>query len=531
MKTTDWQHYFETAYEETRRRNTILAGKVQDAEKKREFLSAKVSKISGNPVFRAAQPAGKAARRLKRKSEEQKLYRDRTRVPSEVLPANDPLYLRYRDQVEHAQNPYGEWIRLTEAQMDRPWKGAGAVDRWKIFSTRELGELDQKAFEEAVQTEGLLGILFADQPEALDAEWIDAAQYELTMHADAQIWYADEDHIRKTENGQVREEPWYKPAASVDAMLQSFRFGSFVAIRAEVLRNLKLYDSDKTKETAADANQMDALTRGRMRLYDLCLQLMFTRTGVLASDRIRHTDAVFYHNPEEISEAAQSDFRERTELWGYTEAYLPVRKAALERLGLKAAVYENFLTGVVSVAPVQEAGQEQKISVIIPSKDHPELLEQCLGTLLERTDYPVEKLEILVVDNGSSRENRERIEALLGSIKTNSAQENGQGPTLRYLYQEQEFNFSAMCNLGAEKAEGELLLFLNDDVEVIEGDWLRIMAGQAMIPGTGAVGAKLWYAAAGAGDPALCETIQHAGITNLAIGPGHKLVRRPDDRM
>lgn len=78
-----------------------------------------------------------------------------------------------------------------------------------------------------------------------------------------------------------------------------------------------------------------------------------------------------------------------------------------------------------------------------------------------------------------------------------------------------KFNFSRMCNTGAKAAGGELLLFLNDDMEILEPDWMDLMAQKASLPYAGAVGAKLLYPRS--------RTIQHAGITNLRVGPAHKL--------
>lgn len=147
------------------------------------------------------------------------------------------------------------------------------------------------------------------------------------------------------------------------------------------------------------------------------------------------------------------------------------------------------------------------VSVIIPSKDHPEVLEKCLRSFKEKTQYRF--YEWIVVDNGSSGENREKMEAL----------QKIYGFT--YIYEPMPFDFSKMCNLGEKKAKGDLILLMNDDIEIIEGSWLERMAGQALLPHVGAVGAKLWYAGT--------ENIQHAGVTNLKIGPSHKLITFPDE--
>ena len=73
-----------------------------------------------------------------------------------------------------------------------------------------------------------------------------------------------------------------------------------------------------------------------------------------------------------------------------------------------------------------------------------------------------------------------------------------------------EFNFSAQCNLGVAKAQGELILLLNDDIEVFEKSWLRKMVGQAMQSGIGAVGARLLYAGT---NKIACRYYQPAGWT------------------
>jgi GT2 family glycosyltransferase len=126
------------------------------------------------------------------------------------------------------------------------------------------------------------------------------------------------------------------------------------------------------------------------------------------------------------------------------------------------------------------------VSVIIPTRDRADLLERCVEGLLNRTDYPA--LEIIVLDN-DSREERTR-------------QLFDRYP-VRVLPQPGAFNWAAMNNAGARAATGEILLFLNNDTDVIEQGWLRALAAYAIRPEIGAVGAKLLFADG---------TVQHAGI-------------------
>ena len=105
--------------------------------------------------------------------------------------------------------------------------------------------------------------------------------------------------------------------------------------------------------------------------------------------------------------------------------------------------------------------KEAWVSIIIPSKDNVQVLLHCLNTLLEKTQYP--QYELIIVDNGSTEENRQWITSQINELQKKH------GRQLRYLYRPQPFNFSTMCNQGAEEAGGKYLLFLNDDVEIIEG--------------------------------------------------------------
>ena len=149
-------------------------------------------------------------------------------------------------------------------------------------------------------------------------------------------------------------------------------------------------------------------------------------------------------------------------------------------------------------------GVENKpyISVIIPSKDNAVVLKKCLDTLKKKAADI--SYEVLLVDNGSGEAVKKKIEEMTADA-----------PDIHYIYEPMEFNFSKMCNLGAERAKGSLLLFLNDDIEAVHTGWLSDMAKLAELPHTGAVGCKLLYPDT--------DKIQHAGITNLPMGPVHKL--------
>lgn len=150
----------------------------------------------------------------------------------------------------------------------------------------------------------------------------------------------------------------------------------------------------------------------------------------------------------------------------------------------------------------------QKISIVILSKDNPSMLERCVSSIRKYSGEAV--TELIVIDNGSSRENTGKAEAL--------------SERFDFYYERipMDFLYSSLCNIGASKASGSFLLFMNDDVEVpCENDFLLKMLEKASDPHTGAVGVKLLYPESG--------RIQHVGITDLAVGPSHKLATFLDD--
>lgn len=132
------------------------------------------------------------------------------------------------------------------------------------------------------------------------------------------------------------------------------------------------------------------------------------------------------------------------------------------------------------------------VSIIILTKDKAGMLEQCLESIYRTADLP---FEIIVVNNQS--EEKETFDLFERYSKRES---------FRVLTQNIPFNFSKLNNIAAKQAKGDVLLFLNNDTEVISSDWLSTMAGEAVRPQIGVVGAKLLYQNG---------TIQHAGINLL----------------
>ena len=137
-----------------------------------------------------------------------------------------------------------------------------------------------------------------------------------------------------------------------------------------------------------------------------------------------------------------------------------------------------------------EICSEDKISILIPNKDHVDDLRRCIDSIRERTTY--DNYEIIVIENNSEQQET------FAYYKTIEEQEN-----ITVVTYKGEFNYSRINNFGAKYATGKYLLLLNNDTQVITMNWLEAMLMYAQRSDVGAVGAKLYY-----GD----RTIQHAGV-------------------
>ncbi len=143
------------------------------------------------------------------------------------------------------------------------------------------------------------------------------------------------------------------------------------------------------------------------------------------------------------------------------------------------------------------------VTVILPTKDRPDLLAASTAGVLRGTDYPA--LELLVVDNGSTDP------AALALLKELAAT-----PRTRVLRRPGPFNFSALNNAAAREAAGEVLVLLNNDTEVVDAGWLQELVRHAVRPGAGAVGARLLHRDG---------SLQHGGMVLGADGGAVHVLR------
>ena len=177
--------------------------------------------------------------------------------------------------------------------------------------------------------------------------------------------------------------------------------------------------------------------------------------------------------------------------------------AHLQRVGLQGEAHA--IPGAPGAFQLHyELTGHPRITVMIPNKDHTDDLDRCLTSLYKNAGY--DNFEVLVIENNSTDPETERYYAQIPQKFANCRVVRYQGG----------FNFSAINNFGAQFANGEHLLLLNNDIEITSKDFLRELLSYSQRPDVGAVGAKLIYPD---------NEIQHAGVImgiNGSAGHSHK---------
>lgn len=270
-----------------------------------------------------------------------------------------------------------------------------------------------------------------------------------------EIVYSDEDHI--SQNGPERLRPFFKPDWSPELMLS-------VNYLAKAF-----FDRGVLQRAATSLPAEGALTFG---------DLVFVSAE--RAGQIHHIPEILVHRRPEPPISS----REGADRLG---DHLRQVAAHLARRGVPGPRAEAAESGAVRVS---WPAPDEKVSLIIPTRDRVAYLRKCLRSIRALTDYP--DYEIILVDSGSKQAATFQYYAEIKEL-----------PGVRIVPFTGGFNFSAALNLGARHARGEILLFLNNDTEALDPFWLAEMARWAALPEVGVVGGKLLYPNG---------TVQHAGI-------------------
>ena len=297
----------------------------------------------------------------------------------------------------------------------------------------------------------------------------------LAIHPEWRLVYTDEDTIDEEGN---RQSPLFKPDFNLELLRSADYIGSLF-----VERNALLAAGGYAKN--AEATYLDIA----LRVAD-----------ALGDPALGHIPDVLLHIPT-------AAFRRASE-GGAAQAL----REHLGRRSIDADVFQGLAEGATRRILYRHPATPM-VSIIIPTRNCLELLRPCVASLFEQTSYP--EWELLLVDNGSDAP------AVIDYYNELRSQHPGR---VRLLHFDAPFNFSAMNNMAARQAQGEYLLFLNNDTECIHNDWLDAMMSHAQRPDVGIVGARLLF-------PDSLK-IQHAGVVLGMTGTANHVdigALSPDD--
>ncbi|MBC7752124.1 MAG: glycosyltransferase, partial [Candidatus Saccharibacteria bacterium] len=324
-------------------------------------------------------------------------------------------------------------------------------------------------------------------------EWVALLDHDDLLSQDALFWvvhaintkpdclmiYSDEDKIDAM---GVRSDPYFKCKWNVDLFYSQNMFS-----------HLGVYHVDLVREVGGFREGVEG-----SQDYDLALRCIERVT----SDQVHHISRVLYH------------WRIHSQSTAYSSEAKPYAMVAgekalndhLERTGISAFA-SSIGYGYRVRYPLPEV--LPLVSLIIPTRNGLHLLRQCIESIKAKTTY--QSYEIIIVDNGSNDR------ATLNYLNTLALT-----PDVQVMRDSRPFNYSALNNSAVKIAKGEFIGLLNNDVEVINVDWLSEMVSHALRPKVAAVGARLWYPD---------NTLQHAGVV-LGIhgiaGHVHRFLPRGD---
>lgn len=387
-----------------------------------------------------------------------------------VMPVFDPDPSALRAAIESVTDQaYGQWTLLIVDDASTNPIVRGVIEshqfhsQIKIHFRTENGHICQASNDALRMAEpgydAPSWVVFLDHDDVLAPHALWMIAREIVTDNNLQFIYSDADKLK--EDG-TRDAPYFAPDFNYELLLASNYVTHLAAYRLDGIRAIG--GLRPGYEGSQD--------------WDLVLRYLADRCGTPPDRKlIRHIPRVLYHwrmSPNSTSaninakpyalEAGRRAVLDHLQATGQTGAFVGPNPQA------PVCVMVRFL--ISEPAPM--------VSIIIPTRDHDQVLSRCMGSLLARTLYP--NYEVLIVDNGSKDPATLRL--------LTEAQKDKR---VRVLRRPGPFNFSRMNNDAAREAKGEFLCLLNDDTEIVEPAWLNDLVGLAGRKDVGAVGAKLMY--------------------------------------
>lgn len=328
-----------------------------------------------------------------------------------------------------------------------------------------------------------IGLLDHDDllaPQAL-YRMVEALNKDKEMHTSGtvDVLYSDEDKV--TTDLSEHFQPHFKPDFNLDLLRSNNYITHFFVARTSLVQSVG----------------------GFRREFDGAQDYDFIFRCVEQAERICHIPEILYHWRTHKASTADNP---ASKMYAF-EAGKRAIEGNLQRMHVDGTVSHTKDLGFYQVKyPVKN---NPLVSIIIPNKDQKESLKKCLDSVFEKTAY--KNYEIIIVENNST--DSETFAYYKELEKTSN---------IKIVTWESGFNYSAINNFGVKYARGEYLLFLNNDVEVINPEWMEELLGNCQREEVGIVGSKLYYPDG---------TIQHAG-TIIGIGgiAGHAFLNMPGSR-
>jgi GT2 family glycosyltransferase len=358
--------------------------------------------------------------------------------------------------------PHWEWLVLATGPGPAPLTRLAAVEPRVRVLPVPGGTARAAAWNAALRAATGEVAALLDAGDTLSPSALYSVARELEAAARIDVLYCDEDRIG---SDRRRRDPRFKPDWSPDLILATNYIG-----RLAVFPVSAVLDAGGFRSDCPGAEEWD-------------LWLRLSRSGAVFR---RLTDCL-YHAARPTTDADPRDV---------------VRMLTGHCVGL------GLLDPSVSVTPdtarvTWRVQDDPLVSIVIPNRNAAAVLDRCVSGILEGTRY--RPIDLVLVDNRST--DADTIELYRRLTHDGAA---------RIVPFDRPFNFSAACNAGAMAARGGLLLFLNNDVEVLDTDWLDELVRWALRPEIGVAGARLLYPD---------RLIQHAGVV-LGLGlAGHIFAR------
>lgn len=405
-----------------------------------------------------------------------------------VVPAYRTPELFLRQMIDSVRNQtYGNWELCIANASPEDENMAGVLKEYQEMDDRILVKDLAENAGIAQNTNEALSMATGDFVALLDHDDLLApnALYEAAKAVDENpeidVIYTDEDKV----NTELTEhfQPHLKPDFNLDLLRSNNYICHFFLARRSIVEK----------------------TGGFRQEFNGAQDYDFIFRCIDDAKEVYHIPEILYHWRTHQASTADNP---ASKMYAF-EAGKKAIEAHLAKCGQEAEVSLKKDLGFYRVKyPVKG---DPLVSIIIPNKDQKDTLKKCIDSVLNKTAY--KNYEIILVENNSTTDE------IFAYYKELEKQDNIRVITWK---SEKGFNYSAINNFGVRHAKGELLLFLNNDIEVMDESWLEEMIGNCQRPEVGITGVKLLYPD---------NTIQHAG-TVIGIGgiAGHMFTDMPANR-